>query len=142
MKGWRLHHRERILRGSPGPRLFARLNALADIDNRSARRPGPWPGLRSERERILREAREHGFTQIKERVGDFEVSTVRLPIPHPGPGGVDCMFETMIFGSKVESGQYRYPTCQEAVDGHVAVVKLLLERTTQKIGKLVPELED
>ena len=60
---------------------------------------------------------------IQEHVGDFYVSTVKLPFDH-GFGDVPLLYETMIFpkGKWIELYLDRYSTEEEAREGHVKAV--------------------
>jgi hypothetical protein len=49
--------------------------------------------------------------------GDIRVSTVFLGIDH-GFGGKPLLFETMVFGGRLNGYQCRYGTYDEAVEGH------------------------
>jgi FKBP-type peptidyl-prolyl cis-trans isomerase 2 len=65
------------------------------------------------------------------KINNIEISTVFLGINH-GFGGKDLWFETMIFGGfhddDGELYQERYETWQEAEEGHLRAVKLVMEK--------------
>jgi hypothetical protein len=76
---------------------------------------GPWMENRT--------ARRIG----KDTVGESEVSTVFLGLDHGfGYSGLPILFETMIFGGQHDGYQTRYCTKQEALEGHLATVKALM----------------
>ena len=53
---------------------------------------------------------------------DVEVSTVFLGLDHAfQPGGPPLLFETMIFGGRLDGHQERFTTWAEAVTGHEAL---------------------
>jgi hypothetical protein len=55
-----------------------------------------------------------------------QVSTVWLGLDHNWwPGRPKRIFETMIFGGKLDLQQWRYSTEEEAMEGHEEAVKLL-----------------
>lgn len=62
---------------------------------------------------------------IQEYVGDFYVSTVKLPFDH-GFGDVPLLYETIIFFKGKWNDLYldRYTTKEEAVAGHAQAVAL------------------
>jgi len=52
---------------------------------------------------------------------EAEVSTVFVGLDH-GFGGTPLLFETMVFGGKLDGEQDRYSTWEEAEAGHKAIV--------------------
>ncbi len=71
--------------------------------------------------RTFEEADRHvGDTTI----GDVRVSTVWLGVDHNFGSGPPLLFETMVFGGKLDEEQERYSTEAEAEAGHARWVKL------------------
>lgn len=63
-------------------------------------------------------------------IGDastVRVSTVFLGLDHGYGGGLPILFETMVFGGKLDENQWRYSTYQEAVEGHARVLREVKE---------------
>ena len=56
------------------------------------------------------------------KVGEAEVSTVFLGMDHSLGGSVPILFETMVFGGKLDEEMERYRTWDEAEAGHTAMV--------------------
>lgn len=54
--------------------------------------------------------------------GGVRVSTVLLGLDHSFGGGKPIIFETMVFGGKLDQEEDRYATRQEAENGHRAMV--------------------
>jgi hypothetical protein len=65
------------------------------------------------------EARKVAITEI----GDVRVSTVFLGMNHNWGDGPPLLFETMVFGGKLDQEQERYSTWDEAERGHAATVE-------------------
>lgn len=63
----------------------------------------------------------------KDEVGDVLVSTVWLGSNHNFYGGAPLIFETMVFGGKLDEEQARYVTEDQAIAGHAAMVKRVKE---------------
>jgi hypothetical protein len=61
------------------------------------------------------------------KIGDVQISTVFLGLDHSFDDGPPLVFETMIFGGEHNEGQWRYHAWQEALEGHEAAIKLVLE---------------
>lgn len=60
-------------------------------------------------------------------VRNSRISTVFLGLDHShSDNGPPILYETMIFGGKFDGEQWRYRTRAEALDGHVAAVRLVL----------------
>lgn len=59
-----------------------------------------------------------------DHVGSIDVSTVFLGIDHGFRGGGPVLFETMIFGGRLDGWQRRYSTRAEALVGHAEAVAL------------------
>ena len=55
-------------------------------------------------------------------VGDIKVSTVFLGLDHSFGGGEPQLFETMIFGGKLDGEMWRYSTWEQAEKGHQEAV--------------------
>jgi hypothetical protein len=55
--------------------------------------------------------------------GDTLVSTVFLGLDHSHGFGPPQLFETMVFGGKLDDYQRRYSTAAEARDGHAEAVR-------------------
>jgi hypothetical protein len=59
--------------------------------------------------------------------GGVEVSTVWLGLNHQwNPDAPPEIFETMVFGGKLDGEQWRYATEEQAMKGHAIVVQLVL----------------
>lgn len=58
----------------------------------------------------------------RSRVLDCEVSTVFLGLDHSFRGKKPIVFETMVFGGKLDGEQERYATYKEASIGHSEMV--------------------
>lgn len=56
-------------------------------------------------------------------VGDVRVSTVFLGLDHGFGSEVPILFETMVFGGKLDQEQVRYATYDEAEKGHAAMIE-------------------
>ena len=61
----------------------------------------------------------------KIKIGSVEISTVFLGLSHSFGGGKPMLFETMIFGGKLDGEMWRYSTWEEAVEGHKKAVKMV-----------------
>jgi hypothetical protein len=59
---------------------------------------------------------------------DEEVCTVFLGFDHQWGDGPPLLFETMVFGGKLDGDQYRYSTWDEAVEGHSQVVEMVMAK--------------
>ena len=64
-------------------------------------------------------------TVRKTHVGEAHVSTVFMAIDHQFGDGPPLLFETMIFGGDSSDHQQRYPTWDEAAEGHDEAVAFL-----------------
>ena len=75
--------------------------------------------------------RQSNFCQVAlTEIGKVRISTVFLGIDHRFiGGGAPILFETMIFGGKLDQEQERYCTWDEAEKGH----KLMVERIKELI---------
>jgi hypothetical protein len=72
-----------------------------------------------------------GMTQI---TSEITVSTVFLGLDHRWFGnGPPLVFETMIFGGKLDQSQWRYSSFEDATVGHHAAVKKARRAAGQKI---------
>ena len=59
--------------------------------------------------------------------GGVEVSTVWLGLNHQWDDNrPPLIFETMVFGGKLDGEQWRYTTEEQAIKGHAMVVQLVL----------------
>lgn len=72
-------------------------------------------------EKVDRKVRE---THLGAKV---RVSTVFLGIDHQFGNGPPLIFETMIFGGRLNDSQWRYTTWDEAIVGHEAAVERVKE---------------
>ena len=73
------------------------------------------------------EDREYKRVATETFDGGVEVSTVWLGLNHNwDPDGLPLIFETMVFGGKKDGEQWRYSTEALAIEGHAAVVRLVL----------------
>jgi hypothetical protein len=61
-----------------------------------------------------------GYTMV----GDVEVSTVFIGVASPRHNP-PRLFETMVFGGKLDRTQFRYVTWDEAEEGHRATIALV-----------------
>jgi len=86
--------------------------------------PGERADMAAEMRLLKRtDLKEHGW-----------VSTVFLALDHShGQPGPPILFETMVFGGPLDSKQRRYAYWAEAIEGHDAMVRTLLEPTTLKL---------
>ena len=73
---------------------------------------------------------------VQSKFGDFQISTVKLPIDH-GYGGKPLWYETMIFKEGDWSDLYcdRYETKEEAVAGHEKAFQWLLNQIEKQGGE-------
>ena len=62
-------------------------------------------------------------------IKDVKVSTVFLGVDNSFGGNVPILFETMVFGGKLDQVQERYATWKEAEKGHKRMVKRVIEAT-------------
>lgn len=70
-------------------------------------------------------------------IGHYQVSTVFLATNHSIGGSTPLLFETMVFDKRAEPGRGvdkddwfgRYPTRQDAIVGHQAIVGLVRKET-------------
>lgn len=58
----------------------------------------------------------------KTKIGKVEVSTVFLGLDHSYGGGPPQLFETMVFGGKLDHETVRYATLEDAKVGHMKMV--------------------
>lgn len=72
----------------------------------------------------------------EDRIGEVRISTVFLGLDHNYGSGPPLLFETMVFGGKLDGEMYRYTIWQEAEIGHEAMkrrveesVKVCLDQT-------------
>ncbi len=62
-------------------------------------------------------------TVCKTKVEEIEISTVFLGLDHQYGEGPPLLFETMVFGGKLDEEQERYSTWDEAEKGHEGMVE-------------------
>lgn len=61
-----------------------------------------------------------------DKVGNVEITTVWLGLDHQLlPAGPPLIFETMIFGGKLDGYQLRYSSESDAIQGHKTIVELI-----------------
>jgi hypothetical protein len=60
-------------------------------------------------------------------IGNVKVSTVFLGLDHSFVKGVVILFETMVFGGKLDQDMQRYQTWSEAIRGHKSICKKILK---------------
>lgn len=58
----------------------------------------------------------------KTKIGDVLISTVFLGLDHSFGHGRPLLFETMVFGGKLDQEMDRYSTWNEAEKGHATIV--------------------
>lgn len=79
---------------------------------------------------------DRGKWQMKDDIGDVNVSTVFLAIDHNFiDGGPPLLWETMVFGGTMDQQQWRYSTLAEARAGHANVVKMVKDAERSKVRK-------
>ena len=59
----------------------------------------------------------------KDTIGDSYISTVFLGLDHSFSKGPPLLFETLVFGGKLDQEMDRYSTWDEAIDGHKAMIE-------------------
>lgn len=64
---------------------------------------------------------------------DILISTVFLGINHCFNGGEPILFETMIFGGKFDGYQKRYFTWEQAEEGHLKALEMVLKGENLKL---------
>ena len=90
-----------------------------------------------------------GTRQIAEtKIDDVSISTVFLCLDHNFSGeGPPLLYETLVFNGALDGEMYRYPTEEDALEGHQRMVSLVVEQTRaeedalknrQKIEKAIP----
>jgi len=63
----------------------------------------------------------------QDQVRDARISTVFLGLDHNFMNeGPPILFETMIFGGRLDGEQYRYSTYDEAINGHKTAIGMVL----------------
>jgi len=65
----------------------------------------------------------------KTNIGDIKISTVFLGLDHNWGQGPPLLFETMVFGGKLDQEQERYTTWEEAETGHRLMVEKVKDET-------------
>lgn len=58
----------------------------------------------------------------QDEIGTARVSTVFLGLDHSFGDGPPLLFETMVFGGKMDGETWRYETWEQAAAGHKAVI--------------------
>ncbi|MCP4900176.1 MAG: hypothetical protein GY906_24660 [bacterium] len=73
----------------------------------------------------------------------IRVSTVFLGLDHAFGGGRPLIYESLVFGGKLDQEMRRYSTKEEALKGHERLVKEVEaeELTSQAVGKAVNALD-
>lgn len=62
-------------------------------------------------------------------IGDSEVSTVFLGLDHNWSGGAPILFETLVFGGKLDGEMNRYSSLEDAKAGHLEMVGRVTDST-------------
>jgi len=62
-------------------------------------------------------------TVRKARVGGIRISTVWLGLDHSFGQGPPLIFETMVFGDRMDEEYFRYATEAEAIEGHYRMAR-------------------
>jgi hypothetical protein len=63
----------------------------------------------------------------QDMVGDVKVSTVFLGLDHNWGEGEPVLWETMVFGGKLDMEQDRYTSRDEAIKGHASILQRVKE---------------
>ncbi|HEX2701328.1 MAG TPA: hypothetical protein VHM89_14100 [Acidimicrobiales bacterium] len=72
---------------------------------------------------MVRLCRDHEYRVVaRDFVGKTEVCTVWLGFDHSFRGRVPLLFETVVFGGRMDQYHRRYPTEDAAVAGHAKVL--------------------
>lgn len=72
---------------------------------------------------MVRLCRDDGYRVVaRDFVGRVEVCTVWLGFDHSFRGRVPILFETMVFGGRMDQYHRRYGTEEEAAAGHAKVL--------------------
>jgi hypothetical protein len=71
-----------------------------------------------------------GFARVVKQteIGDVEVSTVFLGLDHSFGQGAPILYETLVFGGRLDDEQVRYATRKEAEAGHEEMVGRMRKR--------------
>ena len=67
----------------------------------------------------------HKFHVKDVLINDVRISTVFLGINHQYGDGLPLLFETMVFGGKLDGEMDRYSTWKEAETGHDRIVQIV-----------------
>jgi hypothetical protein len=67
-----------------------------------------------------------------DQVGDAKVSTVFLGLDHSFGDGLPVLWETMVFGGKLDGEQDRYTSREDAVKGHAAILQRVKEAADEQ----------
>jgi len=78
------------------------------------------------KQETVRERRWYGIFRLASK--PVSISTVFLGMDHNFDSGAPILFETMVFGGRLNGFQQRYSTWREAVWGHEVVKKKVLRR--------------
>lgn len=62
----------------------------------------------------------------KDKIGEVEISTVFLGLDHSFGSGAPVLWETMVFGGKLDQEQDRYCSYEEALKGHASMLAKVL----------------
>ena len=78
--------------------------------------------------RWFEDAGKNGKRRVDETtIGDSRVSTVFLGLDHSFGDGPPLIFETLVFGGKLDQEMERYSTKEQALEGHQAMCKMVRE---------------
>jgi len=67
-----------------------------------------------------------------DKINEVTVSTIFLGIDHGYMNNKPLLFETMVFGGKLDEEQYRYYTYDEAQKGHKETLKKVMKSLTKE----------
>ena len=81
-------------------------------------------------------------TVAKTKIADVLISTVFLGLDHSWGEGPPILFETMIFGGKLDQEQERYSTWDEAEEGHKQMVERVEREGLAFLAKIVNWLNE
>lgn len=59
----------------------------------------------------------------RETIGDSDISTVFLGLDYSVGEGPPILFETLVFGGKLDGEMDRYPTWDKAISGHNSMIE-------------------
>jgi len=81
-------------------------------------------------------------TVAKTEIGGVLISTVFLGLDHNWLGGPPLLFETMVFGGKLDQEQERYSTWDEAEEGHKQMIERVEREGLAILAKIVNWLNE